>query len=88
MSQEFFQAIWPNREWDYDKIRRIICLYIFITTIVIVWLNIPFDILTQIAGFILANFSIALMMLGALYLNFKLPAAYRTRPPMLIEPRP
>ena len=84
VSQEFFQAIWPNREWDYDKIRRYVCLYIFITTFVIVWLNIPFDILTQIAGFILANLSIALMMLGAIYLNFKLPAAYRTRLPMLL----
>ncbi len=51
---------------------------------VIIWLNIPFDILTQIAGFILANFSIALMMLAAIYLNFKLPSAYRTRPFMLV----
>ena len=84
VSQEFFQAIWPNREWDYHKIRRYVCLYIFITTFVIVWLNIPFDILTQIAGFILANLSIALMMLGAIYLNFKLPAVYRTRLPMLL----
>jgi len=40
--------------------------------------------LTQIAGFILANFSIALMMLAALYLNFKLPVAYRTCPFMFI----
>jgi hypothetical protein len=51
---------------------------------VLIWLNIPFDILTQIAGFILANFSIALMMLAALYLNAKLPAPYRTRPFMFI----
>ena len=51
---------------------------------VLIWLNIPFDILTQIAGFILANFSIALMMLAALYLNAKLPAVYRTRPFMFI----
>lgn len=82
--QEFFQAIWQNQEWNYDKIRRWISLYIFITTMVIIWLNIPFDILTQIAGFILANFSIALMMLAAIYLNFKLPRLYRTRPFMLI----
>ena len=61
-----------------------VCVYIFITTFVIVWLNIPFDILTQIAGFILANLSIALMLLGAIYLNFKLPAVYRTRLPMLL----
>ena len=84
VTQEFFQAVWPNREWDYHKIQRIICGYIFIATMIVLWLNIPFDILTQIAGFILANFSIALMMLAALYLNFKLPSFYRTRLPMLI----
>ena len=82
--QEFFQAIWPNREWDYGRIRRNVCVYIFIATMIIVWLNFPFGILTQIAGFILANFSIALMMLAALYLNFKLPVLYRTRLPMLV----
>ena len=51
---------------------------------VLIWSNIPFDILTQIAGFILANFSIALMMIAALYLNAKLPTVYRTRPFMFI----
>ena len=51
---------------------------------VLIWLNIPFDILTEIADFILANFSIALMMLAALYLNAKLPPAYRTRPLMFV----
>ncbi|MCZ6679860.1 MAG: Nramp family divalent metal transporter [Candidatus Poribacteria bacterium] len=80
----FFRGSGNAEEWDYNRIRRNACLYIFLTTMIIVWLNIPFDILTQIAGFILANFSIALMMLGALYLNFKLPAAYRTRIYMLI----
>ncbi len=82
--QEFFQAVWLERKFGYDTIRRWICLYIFLTTMVIIWLNIPFDILTQIVGFILANFSIALMMLAVLYLNFKLPTAYRTRPFMLV----
>ena len=84
VTQEFFQAVWPNREWDYHKIQRTICIYIFGATMVLTWSNIPFDILTQIAGFILANFSIALMMIAAIYLNFKLPRVYRTRPPMLI----
>ena len=81
--QEFCVAIWPQGKWDYDRIRRRICLYIFCTTMIIVWLNIPFDILIQIAGFILANFSIALIMLAAIYLNFKLPSVYRTRWPIL-----
>ena len=84
VTQEFFQAVWPKREWNYDKIRRRICLYIFCVALVIVWLNLPFNILIQIAGFILANLSIAIIMLAALYLNFKLPAPYRTRLPMLI----
>ena len=84
MSQEFFQAIWPHRKWNYATIRRYVSGYILVTTVVIIWLNVPFDILTQIAGFVLANLSIALIMLGALYLNFKLPAAYRTRLPMLL----
>ena len=81
--QEFGQAISPRRRWDYDRIKLAVCGYLLVTTFTIVWLDIPFDILTQIAGFVLANLSIALMMAAALYLNFKLPAAYRTRLPML-----
>lgn len=82
--QEFFQAIWPDREWDYHRLQKQICLYIFVTTMIIVWLNIPFDILTQIAGFVLANLAIPLAMIAAIYLNFKLPAPYRVGLPTLI----
>ncbi len=81
--QEFGQAISPRRRWDYDRIKLVVCGYLLVTTFSIVWLDVPFDILTQIAGFMLANLSIALMMAAALYLNFKLPSAYRTRLPML-----
>ena len=84
VGQEFFQAIWPNRKWDYIKFKKIICLYIFITTMLIVWNNIPFDILTQVAGFLITNIAIALIMAGALYLNFKLPPPYRTHKFVLI----
>ena len=80
VAQEFFAAIWPERDWDYMQIKRLICLYVFAATMVIVWLNIPFDILTQIAGFLIANLAIAMMMVAAIYLNFKLPSTYRTRP--------
>jgi Mn2+/Fe2+ NRAMP family transporter len=82
--QEFFQAIWPDREWDYRKLQKQICLYIFVTTMIIVWLNIPFDILTQIAGFLLANLAIPVAMIASLYLNFKLPPQYRVGPLTLI----
>ena len=84
VTTEFFESIWPDRTWSYYKIKRVICLYIFATTMLIVWNNIPFDILTQIAGFLIANFAIALIMVAALYLNFKLPPAYRTRPSILV----
>ena len=82
--QEFFQAIWPNRTWEYRKIKTNVCIYIFVMTMIIVWTGVPFNILTQIAGFILANLAIALVMFAALYLNFKLPKAYRTRLPILL----
>ncbi len=85
VATEFLEAIWPERNWEYDKVKRVICLYIFVTTMIIVWNNIPFDILTQIAGFLIANFAIALIMGAALYLNFKLPPAYRTRPWVLVS---
>ena len=84
VTQGFLQAIWPAKTWRYGRIKRCICLYIFTVTMVLVWLNIPFNILIQIAGFLFANFAIALIMLAALYLNFKLPRAYRTRLPMLV----
>lgn len=85
VAQEFLSAIWPDREWAFERVKRTICLYVFCVTMVIVWLNIPFDILTQIAGFLIANLAIAMMMIAAIYLNFKLPAAYRTRTWVLIS---
>jgi Mn2+/Fe2+ NRAMP family transporter len=78
VSQEFLQAIWVEREWDYKRLRLIISGYLLITTLIVTWSGLDFDTLTSIAGFILSNFSIALVMLAALYLNFSLPRAYRT----------
>ena len=84
VTQEFLTAIWPDREWSYDRIKVRICTYIFCATMVIIWANIPFDILTQIAGFILANFGIALAIIAAIYLNFALPHPYRVHKGILI----
>ena len=75
---EFFQAIWPQRKWSFDRVKVVACLYIFATATVIVWANVPFDILTQIAGFLITNVAITLIMFAAIYLNYILPAAYRT----------
>jgi Mn2+/Fe2+ NRAMP family transporter len=84
VTQEFFQAIWPGRAWDYGKIRAVICAYLFTFTTILVWTGASFDMLIQIASFLVSNFALALVMLAALYLNFKLPRAYRTRLPVLI----
>lgn len=85
VTQEFCQSIWPQRSWSYHSVKRSICLYIFLITMILVWLNIPFNTLIQIAGFLFANFAIALIMVVAIYLNFKLPAVYRTGLPVLIS---
>ncbi len=84
VTQGFLQAIWPAATWEYRAIQRLLCVYLFVFCLVFIWSDIPFDTLVQIASFILANLAIALAMIAALYLNFKLPPAYRTRLPMLI----
>jgi Mn2+/Fe2+ NRAMP family transporter len=84
VTQEFFQAVWPARVWSYDTIRGIICAYLFVFTTVLVWTGASFDMLIQIASFLVSNLALALVMFAALYLNFKLPPAYRTRLPVLI----
>ena len=76
--QGFLTAVWPDREWNYSRLKRGVCLYIFTAAVVIIWTEVAFDVLTQIAGFLLANLAIALLMPAAIYLNFKLPPAYRT----------
>jgi hypothetical protein len=82
--QEVFQAVWPAGAWDYRAIQRLLCLYLFAGALVFTWSDLPFDTLVQIASFVLANLAIALAIVAALYLNFQLPPAYRTRLPMLI----
>lgn len=84
VTHEFVHAISPRRTWRFRSIRRAICIYMFIVTTWLVWSNIDFVTLTTIVAFLATNLSVALMMLGALYLNFKLPRAYRTRWPVLI----
>jgi len=84
VTQEFFQAVWPRRSWNYDTLRAIICVYLFVFTTALVWSGASFDVLIQIASFLVSNLALALVMFAALYLNFQLPPAYRTRLPMLI----
>ena len=84
VTQDFFKAVWPKVGWRYGPIRRVICLYLFISTTVTVWLNLSFDMVTQIVSFLVSNVGLALVMLAVLYLNHQLPKAYRTSKPILI----
>ena len=82
--QGFSSAVWPDRTWNFDSLKRYICLYMFAIATTVIWLDIPFDTLIGIASFLLANLAIALLMPAAIYLNFILPPRYRTRPAVLI----
>ena len=80
---EFGQTIWPTREWSFRRVQRWICLYVFASSAPVVWSGARFDTLTHIVAFLTTNLAVAIAMLGAIYLNFQLPRAYRTRWPIL-----
>jgi len=77
VTHEFTHAIWPKTRWTFKGLRRLIAISIFIESTIVIWCNLEFDILTQIAGFFLANLAVAGTALMAFYLNHKLPPAYR-----------
>ena len=83
VTHEFLEAIWPRAHWNYGRMRAAICVYLLVTSSILVWTEVSFDTLIQIASFIISNFALGLVMFAALYLNFQLPPAYRTRWPML-----
>ena len=72
------------RRWDYDLIQRIIVAAIFVGASIVIWADLNFDILVQLAGFFAANMAIVVVAVAAFYLNHKLPPAYRTRTWILV----
>lgn len=77
VSHEFSQAIWPDNRWTYTGLRRLIAASILVESGAVIWWNLEFDLLTQVAGFFLANLAVAAAAVAAFYLNHKLPRAYR-----------
>ncbi len=77
VTHEFSQAIWPDTRWTYAGLRRVIVVSIMVVASPVIWLNLEFDLLIQIAGFFLANLAVAAAAIAAFYLNHKLPPAYR-----------
>ena len=77
VTHEFSKAIWPENRWTYSVLRRVIVVSIFVGSGTVIWLNLEFDLLVQVAGFFLANFAVAAAAVAAFYLNHKLPPSYR-----------
>ena len=50
----------------------------------VIWSDVQFDTLTHVVAFLTTNLGVALAMVAALYLDFQLPKAYRTRWWMLL----
>lgn len=76
---EYAGAIWPRREFTQPKIQRALCLYTFVAATGMILSGANFDVLVAITAFLATNLGVAIAVLAALYLNFQLPKAYRTR---------
>jgi len=76
---EYARAIWPRRKWRQKNVQMVICVYVFATAVAVVWSDLNFNALTLTVNFLATTLGVALAMLAGLYLNFKLPPAYRTR---------
>jgi hypothetical protein len=76
---EFLSAIWPEKTIPYGRLRAVICAYVFLASVALVWTDVNFATLTAIVSFLATNAGVAVAMLAALYLNFQLPPRYRVR---------
>jgi Mn2+/Fe2+ NRAMP family transporter len=76
---DYCQSVFPQRNWTRRKVQTGVTVYVFAAAMLVVWSNLAFDTLTHIVAFLATNLGVALAMLAALYLNFQLPPAYRTR---------
>jgi Mn2+/Fe2+ NRAMP family transporter len=81
---EYARAIWPHRAWRQRWIQLVICAYVLVAATAVIWSDLNFDALTATVNFLATTLSVAIAMLAGLYLNFKLPSAYRTRSWMLL----
>ena len=80
----FGKAIAPARTWHQPEVQMWTCAYVFLVSLAVLWSDWNFHFLTLIVAFLATNLGVAIAMLAALYLNFQLPPAYRTRWWMLL----
>ncbi len=84
-AHEFLAAVWPRfASYSYRRLQTLIVIWFFISSSVVIWSNITFDLITQVVALLASNMGVGLVCCVAVYLNFKLPPAYRTRPVMLV----
>jgi Mn2+/Fe2+ NRAMP family transporter len=83
VTHEFVTAIWPHASIPYRGLQFCICVYVLLAAVPLVWINVNFADLVNIVSFLATTGGVALAMLAALYLDFQLPARYRTRKWML-----
>jgi hypothetical protein len=83
VTHEFLTAIWPNASIPYRRVQWLICGYVFVAAVPLVWANVNFATLVNIVSFLATTGGVALAMPAALYLDFQLPPRYRTRKWML-----
>jgi Mn2+/Fe2+ NRAMP family transporter len=84
VTHEFMAAIWPQDVVPFRRVQLIICAYVFVTAVPLVWMDVQFATLVALVSFLATTGGLAPAMLAALYLNFKLPPLYRTRWWMLV----
>jgi hypothetical protein len=83
VTHEFLTAIWPERGIAFRRVQQIVCAYVLLTAVPLVWSAVKFDTLANVVSFLATTGGVALAMIAALYLNFQLPPKYRTRKWML-----
>lgn len=84
-THEFLTGVWPRfATYSYRRLQTYIVTWFFVTSCVAIWSDISFDLITQLVALLATNLGVGLICLTAVYLNFKLPPAYRTRPAMLV----
>lgn len=75
---DYARTIWPSCQWTQPAVQRWVCVYVFIGATAVLWTDANFDLLTLIVAFLATNLGVAIAIVAALYLNFQLPAVYRT----------
>lgn len=75
---DYARAIWPGCVWSQSAVQRWCCLYVFGGATVVLWSGADFNLLTLVVAFLATNLGVAIAIVTGLWLNFQLPAAYRT----------